>query len=711
MVIRGSDYSLYFYSDMRKLLFLVITITHLVIPGTAQRYTPNSMSSQDDFDYSRFINENPPHRFGPIRRPYTGNSRGQTLLDYLQPDDVDSGLYDDPRKLPGNSCTRPCGRESRTCYYRFTLEPYVSFARACGNCSTNFNDCNKKGCVVADGVERSILTINRRMPGPSIQVCAGDLIVVDVKNAMPGRSTTIHWHGMKMRNYKFMDGVPMVTQCPIVESTIFRYTFIADDPGLHFYHSHDGLQKVDGIVGGLMIRVPRADDVNSNLYDFDLPSHMIVVQDWHHLVADAMLPGLRYDRTDQRPLTYLINGRGQYLTRNGTKLTTTPFAEFNVTQGNRYVFRVIAGTCTECQYVLTIENHDMVIIAADAGSIKPYRVDSITMSPGERYSFVVNCNRTVNSYWIQVRTIGYCNATGAYQLAVLRYRGAGRTPTSTPPTYAVTASNRPGITMSPVNSACSNESRVREGPCISDLRSAYTAPSVIRRTQGITRIYWAFGFYIFEDEELYNSPEYDVFLVSPATNNSVGSTINGIVNVPAPSPLLSQYEEVPREVLCPKNGYDPNTWNLVHRECVHVIEVPAYEVIEIVIVDTLEYYPSALSHSIHLHGFDSYILEMGLLEQGVPFNQSFPRLKQYLDSNNRPRIPLDVVTKDTYPLPAGGYIVTRIYSDNPGFWFFHCHFAYHLDTGMSGILQVGEVDSFPPPPPGFPRCGDFLPYP
>lgn len=74
------------------------------------------------------------------------------------------------------------------------------------------------------------------------QVCEGDLIVADVKNHMSGRSTTIHWHGVKMRNYKFMDGVPMVTQCPIHESTIFRYTFRAEDYGLQFYHSHDGTQ-------------------------------------------------------------------------------------------------------------------------------------------------------------------------------------------------------------------------------------------------------------------------------------------------------------------------------------------------------------------------------------------------------------------------------------------------------------------------------------
>lgn len=70
-------------------------------------------------------------------------------------------------------------------------------------------------------------------------MCKGDTIVVDVKNSMPGRSTAVHWHGFKMKDNKYMDGVPMVTQCPIFDGQIFRYTFIAER-GLHFFHSHDG---------------------------------------------------------------------------------------------------------------------------------------------------------------------------------------------------------------------------------------------------------------------------------------------------------------------------------------------------------------------------------------------------------------------------------------------------------------------------------------
>jgi FtsP/CotA-like multicopper oxidase with cupredoxin domain len=39
-----------------------------------------------------------------------------------------------------------------------------------------------------------------------------------------------------------MDGVPMVTQCSILEGDTFRYDFTAKNEGTHYWHSHDGMQ-------------------------------------------------------------------------------------------------------------------------------------------------------------------------------------------------------------------------------------------------------------------------------------------------------------------------------------------------------------------------------------------------------------------------------------------------------------------------------------
>jgi FtsP/CotA-like multicopper oxidase with cupredoxin domain len=62
-----------------------------------------------------------------------------------------------------------------------------------------------------------------------------------MENHMMEESTTIHWHGHHQRGTPYMDGVPYVTQCPIPPKTSFRYHYIADTPGTHFWHSHSGM--------------------------------------------------------------------------------------------------------------------------------------------------------------------------------------------------------------------------------------------------------------------------------------------------------------------------------------------------------------------------------------------------------------------------------------------------------------------------------------
>lgn len=73
-------------------------------------------------------------------------------------------------------------------------------------------DCFNLHCLTADGVEKGVMSINRKIPGPEIHVCKDDLVVVDVTNQMSGTSTTIHWHGIHQRSTPYMDGVPFITQ-------------------------------------------------------------------------------------------------------------------------------------------------------------------------------------------------------------------------------------------------------------------------------------------------------------------------------------------------------------------------------------------------------------------------------------------------------------------------------------------------------------------
>ena len=162
-------------------------------------------------------------------------------------------------------------------------------------------------------MERGVLALNRRIPGPTIHVCRHDLIVVDVVNHMEGLESTIHWHGAHQYDTPWMDGVPMITQCPIPNGAAFRYAFNASEPGTQLYHSHSGHQKANGHYGLFVIRSPT--DINRHLYDYDLTEHHIIISDWTLDLVEKFVPGLQSSTV--RMDSILINGRGRHFDVSG----------------------------------------------------------------------------------------------------------------------------------------------------------------------------------------------------------------------------------------------------------------------------------------------------------------------------------------------------------------------------------------------------------
>ncbi|XP_030377482.1 iron multicopper oxidase fer1 [Scaptodrosophila lebanonensis] len=222
-----------------------------------------------------------------------------------------------PEYYRQHPCVRDCQLNAApmTCHYTFVVEWYQTLSKACFDCPKNLTDCERPHCVIGDGLTRSITVVNRMMPGPSIEVCEGDILVVDVQNNLLGESTTMHWHGLHQRWSPYMDGVPHITQCPISPHSSFRYTFRADNVGTHFWHSHTGMQRGDGVFGALIIRKPKASEPHGGLYDFDLSEHVMVVQDWIHEPGVSIFANHHHSLGDNKPRTLLINGRGRFYNR------------------------------------------------------------------------------------------------------------------------------------------------------------------------------------------------------------------------------------------------------------------------------------------------------------------------------------------------------------------------------------------------------------
>ncbi|KAF4524251.1 hypothetical protein B566_EDAN008797 [Ephemera danica] len=617
-----------------------------------------------------------------------------------------SGPYKPPPQdskmsINGKGCRRACrvGGPPLICKFRFVLEYYSTMGPACRDCPTNRADCFAEKCVTADGVDRGIETVNRNMPGPAIEVCEGDTVVVDVDNRVQGHSTSIHWHGVLQRGSPYFDGVPMLTQCPIPEATTFRYTFETDEIGTYFWHSHDGMQKMDGVTGALIVRSPK--DPSLPHYDWDLSEHVVVLQDWMHFFTATKFPGPRVINRGMLPQAILINGRGRFRDPVTNVSNTIPLSEFRVKAGLRYRFRLIHAGCLVCPLQLTIQNHQMTLIATDGFPLRPINIDTIILLPGERFDIVVNANRPTAAYWIHVKAVGECNGLNIYQEAILRYEGSQEN-------QFFTASAGPvgfptGMIGNALNSACGPG---QQGICISQMQ-AQVPPSQpetqLLTTSRVKRIVLDFDFHQFTYDQLFNNKQYYKFFIPPPADVWLTGRMDNISFVVPPSPPLSQPNVV--DEMCasgsPRCCANPPP-DTTHRECFNVHSVDLNENVEIIFVDNFAT-GGIITHPIHLHGYMFYVLEMGTREQRRLGGLERAASGRALLDNPNP------AKKDTIAVPSGGYTRVRFVAKNPGYWLIHCHILLHLESGMASVLRVGRQSDLPPVPPGFPTCGNYKP--
>lgn len=96
------------------------------------------------------------------------------------------------------------------------------------------------------------LGFNGMWPGPRIDVIEGDRVRAIFTNRLD-ESTGIHFHGQRLPNN--MDGVPHITQDPILPGDSFAYEFVAKATGSHMYHSHHNAtdQVGRGLLGAFIV--------------------------------------------------------------------------------------------------------------------------------------------------------------------------------------------------------------------------------------------------------------------------------------------------------------------------------------------------------------------------------------------------------------------------------------------------------------------------
>ncbi|KAK9769826.1 hypothetical protein SCAR479_13479 [Seiridium cardinale] len=278
--------------------------------------------------------------------------------------------------------------------------------------------------IKPDGVEKILGNyFNGEYPGPTIEACWGDQLVIHVTNKVATNGTTIHWHGIRQLNSNEMDGVNGITQCPISTGDSFTYNFTATQYGHTWYHSHYSLQYPEGVAGPLVIHGPTSAD-----WDIDLGP--ILISDWIHDTAyvafDVEIAGRAVD-TD----SILVNGHGHYKNVTGGSYFQTCF-----TPGKRHLLRLINGASTT-SFKFSIDDHTMTVVASDLVAVEPFEVDDLFIGIGQRYTVIVEAKADANTdYWMrtapQDRCGGFNDWTPENNTAVVKYNGASTTcPTTT----------------------------------------------------------------------------------------------------------------------------------------------------------------------------------------------------------------------------------------------------------------------------------------
>ena len=258
-----------------------------------------------------------------------------------------------------------------------------------------------KELEILPGLMTELYAYNGTVPGPEIRVKRGDRVVVHFTNELP-EDTSIHWHGLRVPND--MDGVPGITQAPILPGETFTYDFVVPDAGTFWYHPHirSAAQVGFGMYGSFVVDDPDepedlGDEQTLVLSDISLDEHGKL------LPADD---GSRVDSVFGREgNVLLINGKVEPILR--------------ARSGRRQRWRLINAARTR-YFEIAMEGESFLRFAGDAGmSDRSVEKTHLVIIPGERMEVIFDPiaapNTTIDARWIPTDR-GFGSTVGRQEL-------------------------------------------------------------------------------------------------------------------------------------------------------------------------------------------------------------------------------------------------------------------------------------------------------
>lgn len=259
------------------------------------------------------------------------------------------------------------------------------------------------------------MLVNNKITGPTIFADWGDNIEVTVINNLRANGTSIHWHGIHMKNTNLADGANGVTECPVPPGRRKVYRFRATQYGTSWYHSHFSAQYGNGVTGSILIYGPTSDN-----YDVDLG--VFPISDYYYQTADKIVEQVLHVPGAPSSDNVLFNGTAPHpVTGAGTRAVVT------LQPNKKHKLRLI-NPSTENHFQLKLQNHSMTVVATDFVPVTPKTVDSLFLGVGQRYDVIIDTTgKPAGSYWFNA-TFGGGGACGltlaGKPAAIFRYQGS-----------------------------------------------------------------------------------------------------------------------------------------------------------------------------------------------------------------------------------------------------------------------------------------------
>jgi manganese oxidase len=214
------------------------------------------------------------------------------------------------------------------------------------------------------------MAFNEQIPGPQIRVRQGDRVRFVLQNQLD-QPTVLHFHGMTVPNR--MDGVPYVTQDPIMPGQSWTYTFtVKDPPGFYVYHSHfNSTEQVgQGLYGAIMV-LPKQGSWSYPSYTTDTAGYL-------HAGAPATVDREYTMFLGDGPLGYVLNGKSFPAT-----------APLLADRGDWVLIHL--ANDGSMLHPMHLHGYHFEVVAQDGSPLdQPYLADTLVVAPGQRFDVMVH---------------------------------------------------------------------------------------------------------------------------------------------------------------------------------------------------------------------------------------------------------------------------------------------------------------------------------